>query len=198
MDWWVFFVIAYIAVAVISFTPVLLAILRKVKLEQSEAPFEDSSMFDADQKKRLTEHYERLRGTLFFWSNQVVKYRRLHHYIIIWTIPSSILIPILTQFVNGNNGAKILLTVISLHTAILLGFHKGMKVEENFRAFRQGESAFYDIYRRLLDRPKAFGSSVEEQIDAYFREVERIRQSVRENELLASSVTEVAQNGSVQ
>lgn len=71
------------------------------------------------------------------------------------------------------------MTVISTHTALLIAFHRALKIENNFKAFRHGESEFYDLYRRLLDRPKSFGDSEEKQIETYFIEVENIRRAVR-------------------
>jgi hypothetical protein len=86
----------------------------------------------------------------------------------------------LTQFPNRN--WNLFLTVVSTHTALLLAFQKGLKVDDNFKAFRRGESEFYDLYRRLLDRPKTFGNSEEEQLDAYFADVESVRKCIRNAE----------------
>jgi len=61
----------------------------------------------------------------------------------------------------------------------MLGFHRGLKVAENFKAFRHGESDFYDAYRRLLDRPETFGQDENSQIMKYFEETEKIRRFVR-------------------
>ncbi len=63
-----------------------------------------------------------------------------------------------------------------------LSFHKGLKVADGMKAFRHGESEYYDLYRRLLDRPNTFGKDEAEQIDKYFTEVERIRRLVRNAE----------------
>jgi hypothetical protein len=52
--------------------------------------------------------------------------------------------------------------------AILLALHKGSKVENNFRAFWNGESEFYDLYRRFLDTPQRFGATREEQLGGTF------------------------------
>ncbi|AEV34972.1 hypothetical protein PSE_0460 [Pseudovibrio sp. FO-BEG1] len=50
------------------------------------------------------------------------------------------------------------------------------------KAFRLGESEFYDTYRRLMDRPDSFGETEENQITKYFIEVERIRKFIRNAE----------------
>ena len=121
-------------------------------------------------------------GTLGFWKNTVAKYKWFHYYCLIWTIPSAILIPILTQAITDDPFSKLLVTVISAYTAVLLAFHSGFKIEENFKGFRHGESEFYDLYRRFLDRPNSFGDTAEEQINAYFQEVEIVRRFVRNAE----------------
>lgn len=66
--------------------------------------------------------------------------------------------------------------------ALLLGFHRGLKVAEHFKAFRHGESEFYDTYRRLLDSPEIFGPDEDSQLKRYFEEVEIIRRFVRNAE----------------
>ena len=144
--------------------------------------FEVSAYFSEEEKKLLKQHYSRIQGTLGFWKNQAEKFKNFHYYSLFWTIPSSIMIPIIIQASNSSNFSKILLTIISTHTAILLAFHRGFKVEDNFKAFRLGESEFYDTYRRLLDRPSAFGGTHEEQIQNYFKQVEEIRKYVRNAE----------------
>jgi hypothetical protein len=78
--------------------------------------------------------------------------------------------------------SKWLLVIISSHVALAISFHRGLKVSEGMKAFRHGESEFYDLYRRLMDRPYSFGKTEEEQIDAYFSEVERVRKFVRHAE----------------
>ena len=56
------------------------------------------------------------------------------------------------------------------------------KVAEHFKAFRHGESEFYDTYRRLLDSPETFGPDEDSQLKRYFEEVEIIRRFVRNAE----------------
>lgn len=71
---------------------------------------------------------------------------------------------------------------LSAHIALVLAFHRGLKVGERFKAFRHGESEFYDLYRRFLDRPDTFGADENAQIAKYFEETEIIRKFVRNTE----------------
>lgn len=181
-DIWIDFIIIYIYLASFTFIPTLRAIFKRVKLNPGGDSFKVSTYFSPDEKVLLEQHYSRIQGTLGFWKNQAEKYKNFHYYCLLWTIPSSIMIPIIIQAVNYSYLSKILLTIISTHTAILLAFHRGFKVEDNFKAFRLGESEFYDTYRRILDQPNSFGGTHEEQIQNYFKQVEEIRKFVRNAE----------------
>lgn len=178
---WNLIIWIYIIVALGTFIPVLSAILKKVKLNPGGDSFNASPHFSEENKKLLNAHYSRIHGTLIFWKNKSEWNRRFHYYTLIWSLPISILIPIITQTI-GDNASKIFLTIISTHSAILIGFHRALKIENNFKAFRHGESEFYDLYRRLLDRPKSFGESEDKQIENYFIEAEKIRRYVRNAE----------------
>jgi len=179
---WIDLIIIYVFLAIVTFIPTLNAIFKRVKLNPGGDSFEVTTYFSEEEKKLLKQHYSRIQGTLGFWKNQAEKYKNFHYYCLFWTIPSSIMIPIIIQATNYSYFSKILLTIISTHTAILLAFHRGFKVEDNFKAFRLGESEFYDTYRRMLDRPSVFGGSHEEQIQNYFKQVEEIRKFIRNAE----------------
>lgn len=183
MDYWSYGVIIYISVAFITFLPTFKAILQGVELNPGGDSFKESVYFSEDSKKLLNQNFSRIQGTLAFWKNHAEKYKSFHYYCLFWTIPVSILIPILTQFIDGTANSKLLLTVVSSHIAIVLGFHRGFKVENNYKAFRQGESEFYDLYRRLLDRPESFGDSEKVQLANYFIQVETTRKNVRNAEV---------------
>jgi len=172
----------YVAAALLTAMPIISAALRKVKLHPNGCSFKDSPNFEEDDKQRLEQHYSRMHGTLLFWKNAAEKYRRFHYYCLLWSIPISVTIPIVTQAITDGNGSKLFLTVVSTHAAVLLGLHKGLKVENSFKAFRHGESEFYDLYRRLLDTPNKFGQTAEEQIASYFEQAEQIRRYVRNAE----------------
>ena len=182
IDLWYKLSLVYFLFALLTFLPTLQAIRKKVKLHPGGESFEQSNDFNEEEKKRLVSHYSRMAGTLGFWKNQSLKFKRFHYYVLCWTIPSSVLIPIITQVVSGDDGSKFFLTLVSSFTAILFAFHRGLKVEDNYKSYRHGESEFFDTYRRLLDRPSVFGTTAEAQISKYFVEVEVIRRYVRNAE----------------
>jgi hypothetical protein len=180
---WVIALIIYLGIAALTFIPTLRAILKKVKLFPGGASFDESPYFSPEGKKLLNQHYSRIQGTLIFWKNQAEKYKQFHYYCLIWSIPISILIPIITQLIEANQYSKLFLTVISSHAALLIGFHQGLRVESYYRAYRNGESDFYDLYRQLLDEPKKFGQTEGEQIANYIKEVAIVRKLVRNAEI---------------
>lgn len=182
MSVWSWVIVGYVAITFLSFIPTLKALLAPVKLLPSGASF-DQSHFSNEAKTRLERHYSRLLGTLGFWKREAAIAGRFHYYCMWWTIISSSLMPFLSQAIDpAVPVSKWLLTIIAAHIALLLGFHRGLRVADRYKAFRHGESEFYDTYRRLLDRPESFGSDEEAQIKKYFEEVEAIRRFVRNAE----------------
>jgi hypothetical protein len=184
VDVWLLAIWAYLAAAIVTLVPALHALFRGVQLNPGGASFQESTTFSPEAKKRLSEHYSRIAGTLAFWKNRAAVYGRFHYYCIVWTILSAWAVPLISAIAPQveNSPSKWLIVIISSHVALALSFHRGMKVSECMKAFRLGESEFYDLYRRLLDRPKKFGESEEQQLETYFSEVERIRRIVRLSE----------------
>ena len=182
MTVWSWLIAIYLALAFLTLLPTLQALFSGVKLNAGGASFRESQFSDA-AKKKLEQHFSRLQGTLAFWKREATRNSRFHYYCLCWTILSSSIMPFLTQAINPSDPAsKWLLTIIAAHIALLLGFHRGLKVAEHFKAFRHGESEFYDTYRRLLDSPETFGTDEASQLNKYFEEVELIRRFVRNAE----------------
>lgn len=182
MDCWLLAIDVFITLTVLTLIPTLVALLKRVKLHPGGDSFDESNFFTEENKQLLKQHYSRIQGTLVFWKNQAEKYKHFHYYCLYWTIPTSILLPIVIQAIDYDPYSKLLVTVMSTHTALVLAFHRGFRVDKNYKEFRHGESEFYDTYRRLLDRPESFGETEREQIDRYFQEVEKIRRMVRNAE----------------
>lgn len=172
----------YCVLALTTLLPVLRVWTQPVKLLPSGPSFDASPLLTEKAKTRLIGHYQRLQGTLGFWKTRAERYRALHFYCVAWSIPPAVLVPFLIQAMNNGSMGKWCVTVMAAHAALMLGFHRALKVEHNYQAFRHGESEFYDLYRRLLDRPHAFGETEDEQLDSYFEQVEKLRQFVRHAE----------------
>ena len=192
---WLIATILYVAAALISFVPVLAAALGKVRVGKQEPEFNECPHFDEAQKDRLNRHYNRIVGTLAYWKKTASAYKRFHTYVLVWTIPSSVLIPVLTQSIDEKNYASLMVTVVSAFTAMLLMFHRAFKVDDKFMAVRNSESGFYDLYRRILDRPGSFADKPDEQIDRYFEAVEPVRSSARGTETDLTSPKDMQDSG---
>jgi hypothetical protein len=185
MTHWEIALAAYLGGALVSLIPVLSAVFSKVTLHVGGPAFEESPHFSPEGRLRLSHNYERMRGTLGFWKNRAARFEKIHVYCMLWIIVLSIATPALTQITGQYKDdpyATWFLTIATLHIALVTSVHKFLKVEVNFKAFRHGESEFYDTYRRLLDSPKSFGTTEEEQLEAYFKEVALIRKQVRNAE----------------
>ena len=179
MSLWSWLIASYLALAFLTLLPTLKALFGKITLNPGGASFDESSFSD-EEKAKLNRHYSRMQGTLAFWKREATRNSHFHYYCLWWTIISSSLMPFLTQAIDPTDRASTwFLTTVAAHIALVLGFHRGLKVAEHFKAFRHGESEFYDTYRRLLDRPETFGKTEEEQVRNYFEEVEVIRRFVR-------------------
>ena len=176
----------YLALAFLTLTPTIIALRSGVTLNPSGASFSDCFHFSETGKKQLADHYSRLMGTLGFWKKRAVVFTSFHYYCVIWSILSSWAVPVIASIGSQTNDenifAKAFLVLVSSHVALALSFHKGLKVADGMKAFRHGESEFYDLYRRLLDRPLTLGADEKTQIDNYFAEVEKIRRLVRNSE----------------
>lgn len=183
MDFWALSIVIYVLSAIVTLIPTFRAMLKKVKLYPGGKSFQSSPHFSNNEKERLDQHYSRIEGTLIFWKNQAEKYRSFHYYCLYWTTSISIIIPVVAQYIDGTSESKLLLTIMSAHVAILLSFYRGFKVDNNYKAFRNGESEFYDLYRKMLDQPKTFGDNSEDQINNYFEQVEAIRKKIRNLEV---------------
>jgi len=176
----------YLVLALITLIPTLKNVAVGVKLNPGGDTFSSCPHFTEDNKKRLSAHYTRLMGTLGFWKKRAESFTSFHYYCAVWTILSAWAVPIIAALSPTTEEASIftrlLIVLVSGHVALALSFHKGLKVADGMKAFRHGESEFYDLYRRLLDRPKTLGDDEEAQIDKYFAEVEKIRRLVRNAE----------------
>jgi len=140
--------------------------------------------FNEEQWMRLYLHYDRITDTLDRWKRTAKWNKSFHYYVLCWTLAISIVIPVMVGFIDiSEYFAKLFLMIISLHSAVLLAFHRALKVENNYKSFRQGEAEFQDLWRRFLDMPQTFGNKnkndPEEQICNYFTQAECIRKFVR-------------------
>ncbi|MFB7263021.1 hypothetical protein ACFCXH_12750 [Streptomyces nojiriensis] len=179
MSGWAIALVVYSSLALISFIPVLRALTKWLDLKPGGPSFTDSPHFSEEGKNRLAQNFKRMHGTLTFWKTYAERYRTFHIYSLTWISLSTVGVPLLAQAIDSDPWSKWLLTVVAAHSAVLLAVSRAFRVEAHYKAFRNGESEFYDLYRRMLDRPGIFGGSETEQIDKYFEQVETVRRVVR-------------------
>ncbi|MDM8533917.1 hypothetical protein QUF55_04340 [Clostridiaceae bacterium HSG29] len=182
-DVWQIWIIVYIIFAVVTLVPVVKAIFKKIKLNPGGKRFEECLHFTVEGRKRLDDHYSRIKGTLIFWKNKAEMYKYLHYYCLIWSTTIAVSIPVIAQFIVKENNSLLFLTIVSIHSAIIMTLHRTLKVEKNYQDFRIGESEFYDLYRRMLDNPFYFGDTEDNQIKNYIDQVEVMRKQMRNTEI---------------
>lgn len=180
-DPWLIATYLYAAFALVTLIVAIRPAFRRLP-DVEACQFANCPHFTKDEQTLLIAHYKRMQGTLKFWKKQASICRRFHTYVVLWTVPSSVLIPVLTQFITPENWASVMVTVVSTFTAALVALHQALKFDEKHRDVRYSESAVYDLYRRMLDRPESFGKDRSIQLNAYFEQVERIRSAARKTE----------------
>lgn len=186
IDDWLILTIAYVILAFVTFLPVIAAKLRKIEVKKGENRFETYiSSYEAGSKEaletieRLNRNFSRIEGALKYWKKRAEWNRLFHYYTLCWTLLVSITIPVLLTLIDIESYSKIFMIVISLHSAIMLGFHRTLKIENNYKTFKHGKAEFCDMYRRMLDRPGWFGETDEERMETFFAEAEQIRKYLR-------------------
>lgn len=177
---WVNIIEVYIGISLLTFIPILNSILFGEVILHNKIDFQDSKFID-ENKEKLELINERMRGTLIFWKNKVRIYKNLHYYSVIWSTLISVVMPILIQLTNSDG--KLLITIISTHSALLIAFHKGFKIESNYKRYRICESNFYDAYREMLHYSGSDPGETEKKIQEYVKIVEATRKDGREIEI---------------
>ncbi|GEM_PF-997101 len=193
---WAILIAIYLVAALGTFIPVIQAYrvpitphpekknAKPVEVVPSntEKQIDESPDFDPDTKLRLKQHYKRIEGALKVWKKMADQNKRVHQYSMFWLTLSAPLVPIMTQAIDGPV-SKLFLTLVSLHAAVLLSFQRVLKPDQAYQAYRQSESDFYDLYRRMLDNPSAFGPDRKTQLQRYYMEVETVRKAARRREI---------------
>lgn len=185
MNWEIVWPIAFLAVlagSLFTIIPIVLAFLKKVKLDVARVWFEDADYF-LEQHKRLCDHEQRILGTLVYWKNKAAAHHRLHSAGIIWSLITAVSLPVLVQFFDSTNSWSVaFLTSITVFSGFIVAVSHALKSEEQSRGFRECESDYYDCARSLLDNPGATEDERKEQVDEFLKTVEKIRLAGRKVE----------------
>lgn len=172
--------LAILAIGIVAtLVPLGQAFLNQVKLDEAPKWIENAAQLGA-QKKRVTEHYSRLKGTLVYWKNQAAAHHRLHTARIIWSLLSAVLLPVLVHLYDGSaQWSKIFMTVFTTWTGLVVALAYTFKSEQRYQGMRQQESDFYDLARRLLDFTDPSSPDLKKIVDQYIADVEAVRLTAR-------------------
>ena len=128
------------------------------------------------QASRLQAHYERIEGTLRFWKNKATAHYRLHLARVMWSLISSVSLPVLVQrFEKNEPGAVLFMTALTTWVGLISILAYTLKSEEKYQGFRQQESDFYDEGRRLLDFADPNDPNFKDRVDGYIRTIDQVR-----------------------
>ncbi len=183
---WFIIMAVYLLAILLSLMPTIRAYLKpipKVKLVMDETQIK-SNKLTPDELEQVQRNFSQMAGALRYWNKQVRQAKFFHYYALIWTTVGTILVPLLLPYVGNSPFAQLLITLISLHTALLLAFHRLLKPDRTFQGFRQIESGYYDLIRDMLDRPYLVEDPEQKmpRIDNYIEKVKRFRLDARRME----------------
>ena len=130
MNLWLLATLGYLGAAALTFVPVASALLRRIQLHDGGDGPDESPLFSEGARTRLRQNHSRLLGTLEFWKKRAECCKRFHYYSLGWIIPSSVLMPVLTQAITQDPYSKCFLSVVAAFSAILLSFQRLLKVEQ--------------------------------------------------------------------
>jgi hypothetical protein len=162
--------------------PVACAFLKRIKLVKASSWFEHATLLGS-QQQRLLDHEARIQGTLLFWKNKAAAHGRLRNASVLWSVFSAVSLPVLVQlFEKQLIWSNVFLTTLTVWTGLIVAAAHAFKSEELHRGFRQCESDYYDLTRRLLDNLADDPKQLKAQVDAYLETVSRIREFGRDVE----------------
>ena len=195
---WLILLAVYLLAIAITAAPILVAYRQKipnVKLVYDGKELDDiSRSLSESALKDIRLDFKLMKGHQQFWKKQVDKAKSFHDYAVFWTTFNTFLIPILTLFLQPGAATtpSVYLTAfiffVSVHSAGIVTFHRQYKPDDKLRDARQRESAYFDAYRQILQRPETLGATEAEQITAFLTKSAEIRAGNRQTEVLLSPV----------
>ena len=118
-------------------------------------PLMNPFFFQAEGRLRVYYSHSRMYGHAKFWKKQSEIYRRLHFYALGWVVPSSVLIPFYHKPSHKMYTPSGFYRSCRRLVRYSLPFIIWLKVEQNYKAFRAGESGVTNVSPvRLLDTPR--------------------------------------------
>ncbi len=70
MNLWLIAILIYSVLVILTFIPVFVSIVTKIKLKDAGSSTNESSILSDKSKERLEQNHSRMNGTLLFWKKQ--------------------------------------------------------------------------------------------------------------------------------
>ncbi|MDX2163245.1 MAG: hypothetical protein SF162_18145 [bacterium] len=174
---WALILMVYLLLVIgtaIPMTRAFMANIGKISLVVNDADF-DASTLKPEELRQVKKNFEMMKGTLKYWKKQARQTKLFHFYAVIWTTLGTILVPLLLPMYQQSPYVNTLVQIVSVHTAVLLAFHRLFKPDNGHQEWRKVESAYYDLLRDMLDRPYLIDRDETKRLDVYIEKVKQLR-----------------------
>ncbi|MGH1350297.1 MAG: hypothetical protein ACRBBN_05755 [Methyloligellaceae bacterium] len=180
-DVWIFLNIIVILGIVGTLAPISWAFLLKISPDKTPIWLEEAQISE-EQKQRVLKHHKLIAGTLKYWKNQAAAHERLFIARKVWSIFASVTLPAFVQLYDKSDYALSFITIFTMFSGFIVLLAYAFKSEEKHRGFRQYESEYYDIARRLINLPAETEEQLKKQVDEFILLAEKIRKAARKVE----------------
>jgi hypothetical protein len=181
-DPWFWATVALVFAILFTVIPLLRKFTEKIELSAVQPWFHESDDL-GDQKERVINNFERIRGSLVYWKKKAAAFNALDDARVFWSIISSVTLPVLVQVYDSSQlFANVFFTSLTVWTGGLVTYAYTVKAEQKYQGFRAIESDYYDASRDLLDFAKDSPDNLNERVDHYIRTVAKIREMARDVE----------------
>ena len=166
----------YLTAAVITFLPSVAKLVRRKS--EDHLPTLPLAGYSEDATLRLKNNLAINYPRVVRWNREIETLQSLHYYFLGWTIPASVLVPLLAQAIDGSLYSKWFLTLVSAHAVLLHAFNKGLGVEDYIKMYKKASFDFESLLATLLDRPGLLGADERAQVDTFIDRFASIREYV--------------------
>jgi hypothetical protein len=138
------------------------------------------SHFSSENSAKLAAHLHEMETVLLKWRKQAVRHKLFHQYALLWTLVAAPIMPLIAQELPDG---RWFLTLVSAHAGLLLVIQRWLSPDQIYRALRQSEVNYADLWRDFLTRPQAYGDSETGQIDAFLEKAHELRSTSKKSTL---------------
>jgi len=179
------FLSIYILIAILTFLPVLFQLIRTIPKSKNAEAIESAGI-DEWAAKTLKSRISRDEGALSYWRKYIYFCKGYKYYAAFWITIIGIFIPIVTQFSGTEENVmvfvKVILTVISLHSAIVLAFNRVLKIDSNYNTYRTAAANYSRNLNLAIDNIRLDVGKKDQYINTFITDTQNIRKTISAQE----------------